>query len=101
VACTPSDYLPQYGSTSLHVLELLPSAVRALHTVRKCCQCSSLAAGLAADTPGCGQGVLLDQYGVLHDGRQAYPGAVAAVEALAASGRKLLIISNSSRRAPP
>jgi ribonucleotide monophosphatase NagD (HAD superfamily) len=46
------------------------------------------------------QGVLLDQYGVLHDGRQAYPGAVAAVEALAASGRKLLIISNSSRRAP-
>ena len=45
------------------------------------------------------QGVLLDQYGVLHDGQKAYPGAVAAVEALAAAGRKLLVLSNSSRRA--
>ena len=47
------------------------------------------------------QGVLLDQYGVLHDGQKAYPGAVAAVEALAAAGRKLLVLSNSSRRAVP
>ena len=47
------------------------------------------------------QGVLLDQYGVLHDGKKAYPGAVAAVEALAAAGRKLLVLSNSSRREAP
>ena len=47
------------------------------------------------------QGVLLDQYGVLHDGKKAYPGAIAAVEALAAAGRKLLVLSNSSRREAP
>jgi len=45
------------------------------------------------------QAVLLDQFGVLHDGRQPYPGAVHAVQALAESGRQVLIISNSSRRA--
>lgn len=42
---------------------------------------------------------LLDQFGVLHDGRDAYPGAVDAVAALAAEqGARLVIISNSSRR---
>jgi hypothetical protein len=43
------------------------------------------------------QGVLLDQFGVLHDGRMAYPGAVEAVERLHSQGMQLLIISNSSR----
>ncbi|PNH00061.1 hypothetical protein TSOC_014131, partial [Tetrabaena socialis] len=42
--------------------------------------------------------LLLDQFGVLHDGRRPYPGAVAAVSAAAAAGLRLLIISNSSRR---
>ncbi|KAK9840993.1 hypothetical protein WJX81_004817 [Elliptochloris bilobata] len=54
-------------------------------------------AGVSA-LPARYKGVLLDQYGVLHDGQKAYPGAVAAVEALAAAGRKLLVLSNSSRR---
>ncbi len=44
------------------------------------------------------QALLLDQFGVLHDGRRPYPGAIEAVAAAAASGLKLLIISNSSRR---
>jgi hypothetical protein len=43
--------------------------------------------------------VLLDQFGVLHDGRQAYPGAVQAVRELRLKGLRLLVISNSSRRA--
>ena len=41
---------------------------------------------------------LLDQYGVLHDGANAYPAAIEATRELHASGAKLFIISNSSRR---
>ncbi|KXZ41725.1 hypothetical protein GPECTOR_305g833 [Gonium pectorale] len=44
------------------------------------------------------EALLLDQFGVLHDGRRPYPGAVEAVSAAAAAGLRLLIISNSSRR---
>ena len=42
---------------------------------------------------------LLDQYGVLHDGKQAYPCAIETVRNLHESGARLFIISNSSRRA--
>ncbi|XP_047971545.1 uncharacterized protein LOC125214524 [Salvia hispanica] len=41
----------------------------------------------------------LDQFGVLHDGKQPYPGAITTLEKLAACGTKMVIISNSSRRA--
>lgn len=44
------------------------------------------------------QGVLLDQFGVLHDGKNAYPDAIEAVSKLARQGRKIVILSNSSRR---
>ena len=47
------------------------------------------------------QAILLDQFGVLHDGQNPYPGAIEAVTALADSGRSVLIISNSSRRMHP
>ncbi|KAF0927943.1 hypothetical protein E2562_036966 [Oryza meyeriana var. granulata] len=40
----------------------------------------------------------LDQFGVLHDGKRPYPGAVLALEKLAEKGAKMVIISNSSRR---
>jgi len=43
-------------------------------------------------------GVLLDQFGVLHDGKQPYPQAVAAVKQLADAGKQVVILSNSSRR---
>jgi hypothetical protein len=42
--------------------------------------------------------VLLDQFGVLHDGQQPYPHAIAAVEQLHAAGKHVLVLSNSSRR---
>lgn len=42
---------------------------------------------------------LLDQFGVLHDGKQPYPGAISTLEKLAATGAKMIILSNSSRRA--
>ncbi|KAI8477095.1 MAG: HAD-like domain-containing protein [Monoraphidium minutum] len=44
-------------------------------------------------------GVLLDQFGVLHDGRTPYPAAIEAVRQLAAAGKRTVIVSNSSRRA--
>ncbi|XP_015869838.3 uncharacterized protein LOC107407117 [Ziziphus jujuba] len=40
----------------------------------------------------------LDQFGVLHDGKQPYPGTISTLENLAKSGAKMVIISNSSRR---
>eukprot|EP00850_Spirogloea_muscicola_P001706 SM000006S19471 [mRNA] locus=s6:930492:933271:- [translate_table: standard] len=45
------------------------------------------------------QAWLLDQFGVLHDGRKPYPGAVDALERLAATGARLVLVSNSSKRA--
>jgi len=41
---------------------------------------------------------MLDQFGVLHDGVNAYPRAIDACRRLAAAGKKMLVISNSSRR---
>jgi hypothetical protein len=43
-------------------------------------------------------GVLLDQFGVLHDGRTPYPRAIEAVRQLDAAGKRVVIVSNSSRR---
>jgi len=40
-----------------------------------------------------------DQYGVLHDGRRAYPGAREALAALKSRGVKIVILSNSGRTA--
>jgi HAD superfamily hydrolase (TIGR01459 family) len=44
---------------------------------------------------------LVDQFGVLHDGQQAYPGAVEGLVALKASGARVVLISNSGKRAAP
>jgi HAD superfamily hydrolase (TIGR01459 family) len=45
--------------------------------------------------------IVLDQWGVLHDGGAPLPGAVAALEALRADGRRLAVLSNSGKRAAP
>lgn len=42
--------------------------------------------------------LLLDQWGVLHDGRQPYPGAVQALERLRSLGKRVLLLSNTARR---
>ena len=42
-------------------------------------------------------GAILDQWGVLHDGAKAPPGAIEAVAALAKAGKRLLVLSNSAR----
>lgn len=43
------------------------------------------------------EGILLDQFGVIHDGQKAYPRAVEAIRQLHESGLKIIILSNSSR----
>ena len=43
--------------------------------------------------------VLLDQWGALHDGRQVFPAARECVERLRAAGKRVLILSNSGKRA--
>ena len=45
------------------------------------------------------EGFLLDQWGVIHDGRQALPEAVAALAELKRRNKRLVVLSNSGRRA--
>lgn len=44
---------------------------------------------------------VVDQFGVLHDGRAAYPGAADALRRLVARGDPVLILSNSGKRVAP
>jgi len=41
---------------------------------------------------------IIDQWGVLHDGAKAYPGAPAALKALKELGKQVVILSNSGKR---
>jgi HAD superfamily hydrolase (TIGR01459 family) len=41
----------------------------------------------------------LDQFGVLHDGRAPYPGVLECLSAMRAAGKKIVILSNSGKRA--
>jgi HAD superfamily hydrolase (TIGR01459 family) len=43
-------------------------------------------------------GVLLDQWGVLHDGVDAFPGALDALRGLRGLGKRIVLLSNSARR---
>jgi len=54
---------------------------------------SEIAGGYAA--------VLLDQFGVLHDGRRPFPQAAATLAALREAGLATVILSNSGKRAAP
>lgn len=42
-------------------------------------------------------GYLIDQWGVLHNGVETYPEALAALQALKAAGKRVIILSNSGR----
>lgn len=45
--------------------------------------------------------IVFDQWGVLHNGSAAYPGAIEAVESLAGDGLRLAVLSNSGKRSAP
>ncbi|BDA40671.1 probable acid sugar phosphatase [Coccomyxa sp. Obi] len=64
----------------------------------KCSAKSPVQLDTIIDLPSRYKAVLLDQFGVLHDGVDPYPGAIQAVQAFAQKGLRVLIISNSSRR---
>jgi len=44
---------------------------------------------------------LIDQFGVLHDGRAPYPGAVEALASIKRAGKTAIILTNSGKRAAP
>ncbi len=44
------------------------------------------------------EGFILDQWGVLHDGTRPYPGAVECLAQLHATGKRIVVLSNSGRR---
>lgn len=44
---------------------------------------------------------LVDQFGTLHDGLHAYPGALAALRRLQDAGRRVVLLSNSGKRSAP
>lgn len=46
-------------------------------------------------------GLLVDQWGVLHDGGRPYPGAVACLRQLRAAGRRVVLLSNTGERSAP
>ncbi len=54
-----------------------------------------------ADVAGNYDAIVLDQWGVLHDGTAAYPGVIAALASLSSSGHDLAVLSNSGKRARP
>ena len=43
-------------------------------------------------------GFILDQWGVLHDGKTPYPGALDCLKALRESGKRVVVLSNSGKR---
>jgi HAD superfamily hydrolase (TIGR01459 family) len=45
------------------------------------------------------EGFILDQWGVIHDGKQPLPAAVAAIAELKRRNKRLVLLSNSGRRA--
>jgi len=44
------------------------------------------------------EGFILDQWGVLHDGTHPYPGAAECLTRLRASGKRIVVLSNSAKR---
>ena len=44
---------------------------------------------------------VLDQFGVIHDGRKLYPGSAEALARLAGTGKPVLVLTNSGKRAGP
>lgn len=54
--------------------------------------------GVTAELIGRYDAFLIDQWGVLHDGRKPYPGALDLLETLRKAGKATVMISNSSKR---
>lgn len=55
--------------------------------------------GLAA-LAGEAEAFLIDQFGTIHDGESPYPGAIDTLRTIRAAGKRVILLSNSGRRAP-
>lgn len=51
------------------------------------------------DLAALGDAFLVDQFGTLHDGHTCYPGAISTLLRLRQMGKKIILLSNSGRRA--
>lgn len=51
------------------------------------------------DLLGRADAFLIDQFGTIHDGEASYPGAIDTLRAMRAAGKKVILLSNSGRRA--
>ena len=49
----------------------------------------------------CYDGFAVDQWGVMHDGQQAYPGAVDCLRTLVERGKTVVVLTNSGKRVVP
>ena len=63
-------------------------------------------AGIASSTDlatlaACYDAFFIDQFGVLHDGYSAYPGAIESLRMLKAAGKRIVLLSNSGKRSQP
>jgi len=56
------------------------------------------ASGLA-ELASCYDGFVIDQFGVLHDGHRPYAGAAEALYVLRTQGKRVIVLSNSGKRA--
>lgn len=45
--------------------------------------------------------IVLDQWGVLHNGSEPYPGVIAALDSMTGQGHRLAVLSNSGKRSAP
>src|SRR3954470_13835210 len=51
------------------------------------------------EVAGAFDGMLIDQFGVIHDGQKLYPGALGVMEGLRDAGIPVVVMTNSGKRA--
>ena len=85
---------PHAASRTAHTICLSASASARASSARASSSALSTLVNVADEYSA----LFLDQFGVIHDGKTAYEGAVDAVRTLQQRGVRIVIISNSSRR---
>lgn len=90
---------PHAASRTAHTICLSASAsARASSARASSARASSSALSTLVNVADEYSALFLDQFGVIHDGKTAYEGAVDAVRTMQQRGVRIVIISNSSRR---
>ncbi|CAM9139410.1 unnamed protein product, partial [Hapterophycus canaliculatus] len=99
--------IPTYRRTMSKLKESTHDPVedaRTINTTASCHVGQTADAAEWGDLEGLGEissqydAFLIDQWGVMHDGKTAYPGAVDCIDRLSQAGKKIVLLSNSSKR---